>query len=415
MKIAFVHGHLHLGGIETLMLKLSRELRARGHELVILAGAGGNAELERELRRVAEVRFFPVSFVKAFPRLRAPHTDGLADVDVFFAFGSPQLLLAALIASRVAPSARVLAGVFSPWEYFPAHRSIRRDWRLADRIFARLPDENIIFMNEACRAEHRRALGRSFDASPVIPLPVDIAPLPWPRPIDRTRIASIGRLVAFKPYPFHMLGVLTELRRRGIDVTYDVYGDGPERARLEQAIADAGLDGRVRLRGTIDYSTIPTVLANAQGFVGVGTAALDAAALGVPTVVAYESDEPLSLGFFHDTAPAEFGDAASRGARYPLARMIDDLLALHGGAYARTAALGIAHAAQFGTDRIADQYLETMANARDCAHTFAPFDYAAAVATALIQKGLAVAGRRDPLSQRYFTRIAPPHAAASER
>lgn len=418
MKIAFVHGHLELGGIETLLLKLARELHARGHEVVVIVGAPGNAELERELRCVADVRFFPGSLIRAFPRLRSLNTEGLRDVDVLFACGGPQLIVATMLASRAAPRARILTGVFGPWEYFPAYGSVRSDWHLADRLVANLPEENIVFMSEACRVEHQRALGRSFARSPVIPLPVDVTPLPAPRPIRCNVIATVGRLVPFKPYPFHMLDVITTLRDRGVDVSFHIYGDGPERSRLERRIAEMGLDRAVHLHGTIDYSSIPGVLSDCQGFIGVGTAALEAAALGIPTIVGYEPDEPLSLGFFDETAPAELGDARSRGARYPLLQSIEALLALDGDAYWRKAELGVRHAAQFSTRRITEQYLDafTNASASRVEPRITAFDYAAAVVTASVQKGLAVAGRQDPFTQRYFTRIVPPpsHAGTAQ-
>jgi glycosyltransferase involved in cell wall biosynthesis len=415
VNITFLHGHLHLGGIETLMLKLSRQFAARGHEVTILVGEGGNVELEAELRRVATLRFFPMSFLRGFPRLSTLRASGLDNADVLFALGGPQLLVATAIQSRFAPGARLVAGVYSPWEYFPARGSIRRDWRLADRVFAAVPHENVIFMNEACRLEHEDATHRSFRASPVIPLPVDIAPLPADRRIDSRKIVSIGRLVEFKPYPFHMLRVISALRRRGVPIEYHVYGDGPERSRLEKAIRDAALSDAVFLHGTIDFSAIPMALADCRGFVGVGTAALDAAALGVPTVVAYESSEPLSLGFFHQTAPSEFGDARSRGPRYSLEEVVHRLLCSNDDEWSELAEAGLSHASRYGSERVVEEYLAAFAGARVFTHRINAVDYAAAISSAAADRVLSALGRSDPSARRYFARLpTPPNASIAD-
>lgn len=412
MKIAFVHGHIALGGIETLMLKLSRAFAAAGDEVTIIAGRSENDDLERQLREAATVCFHPMSFIRGYPRWRARRTLPLHDVDILLSMGAPQLLMASVLSSR-APRARIVTGVYSPWEYFPTQPVLRHDWRLSERHFDALPDTNVIFMNEACRTEHRNAWQRSFDASPVIPLPVDVAPLPRNRAVIRNKIVSIGRIVEFKPYHFHMIAILRELSARGIYCEYHVHGDGAALPRLRAEIARSPVRDQIHLHGPVDYSAIPAVLSDAWMFIGVGTAALDAAALGVPTVVAYESQTPLSLGFFHETAEGEFGDTLSRGTRYPLLDKIVELATASLEGRARIARAGLRVAERYGTPRIAARYRDAFAAASRVALGANVADFARASAGAALSKVAGLFGRTNPAADRYVKRLAPPARATT--
>jgi glycosyltransferase involved in cell wall biosynthesis len=62
------------------------------------------------------------------------------------------------------------------------------------------------------------------------------------------RIAAAGRLVERKNVPA-AVEVVARLRALDIDVTLDVYGDGPEKARIEALVARSNLQERVNLRG----------------------------------------------------------------------------------------------------------------------------------------------------------------------
>jgi glycosyltransferase involved in cell wall biosynthesis len=62
------------------------------------------------------------------------------------------------------------------------------------------------------------------------------------------RLAAAGRLLAGKNLA--LVGeVMTMLRADGVDVTLDVYGDGPERQAIETLLAQRGLQDRVTLHG----------------------------------------------------------------------------------------------------------------------------------------------------------------------
>lgn len=406
MNIVFVHGHLHVGGIETLILKLARELDRSGHRVTVIAGPDGNADLEGQLRKHADVYRQPTSFLRGYTKRSSAV---LGRTDVFYSFGSGQLVFAELLRNRHAPAARLLTGVYCPWEYFPPGGARRHDWELTDRLFAALPDENIIFMSEACKWEHVGAMSRSFALSPVIPLPIDIG-TPVEEPGNSEKIVSIGRVVDYKPYTFHMLDVIAGLRQRGHALSYHVYGDGSALDQLRCTVREKGLKSVVHLHGTLDYSRLRDVLQGCMLFVGVGTAALEAGALGVPTLVAYESREPLSLGYLHETVESEVGDVLSRGTRYPLIDKVAEFLAMSVHERRELGLKARIHASAFASSAVAARYAQAFSNAKDFEFRLGARQYVQSLASALMWKMRSLAGRAHPDANRYEKRITPSSA-----
>lgn len=72
------------------------------------------------------------------------------------------------------------------------------------------------------------------------------------------------------------------------DVSLEIYGEGPERTRLESKITKMDLTGRVLLRGYSDniYSKMRTcaMFVSSSDYEGISNSMLEAIALGVPTV-----------------------------------------------------------------------------------------------------------------------------------
>jgi 2-deoxystreptamine N-acetyl-D-glucosaminyltransferase/2-deoxystreptamine glucosyltransferase len=84
-------------------------------------------------------------------------------------------------------------------------------------------------------------------------------PLPGLR---RPRVLFVGRLVPQKN-PLSMVRA-ANLIDEAADIV--IVGDGPERQRIEEEIADAGLGGRIHLTGFIPHDEIPSYLCHADVF-----------------------------------------------------------------------------------------------------------------------------------------------------
>lgn len=78
-------------------------------------------------------------------------------------------------------------------------------------------------------------------------LPIGGAPVRQLAREAGTRLLAVGRLAAEKDYGL-LLRAVVLLRTRGVSVSLDIFGEGPERESLRRIIADEGL-GEVTLRG----------------------------------------------------------------------------------------------------------------------------------------------------------------------
>jgi glycosyltransferase involved in cell wall biosynthesis len=105
------------------------------------------------------------------------------------------------------------------------------------------------------------------------------------------KLLHLGRLEPRKR-PRLALDALTELRRRGVDASLVLAGDGPQRGELEDYAARLGLDGAVRFLGRVDdrakwrlYDTADA-LVFCSALEGFGLVAVEAQSRGTPVVAA---------------------------------------------------------------------------------------------------------------------------------
>ena len=144
-----------------------------------------------------------------------------------------------------------------------------------------------------------------------LPPPVDtdlFRPGPPRDPADRARAVAVGRFVSQKG-----LDTLLQAWRRVVDQTSGparppelvLVGDGPERPRLEAMVARLGLGPAVRLTGAVPRTQVVLELQRADVFAlpmrtrlaglnpeGLGLAALEAAACGLPVLVGRSGGAP---------------------------------------------------------------------------------------------------------------------------
>jgi glycosyltransferase involved in cell wall biosynthesis len=104
-----------------------------------------------------------------------------------------------------------------------------------------------------------------------------------------TRLLSVGRLTPAKGQLL-LVQACGRLHREGLAFTLTVVGDGPDRQRLTQAVADEQLAGVVTLTGALNQREVREQLALADGFVlpslaeGIPVVLMEAMASGVPCI-----------------------------------------------------------------------------------------------------------------------------------
>jgi glycosyltransferase involved in cell wall biosynthesis len=103
-------------------------------------------------------------------------------------------------------------------------------------------------------------------------------------------VVAVGRLVPYKRFDL-LVDMLARLRRRHPDLRAVIAGEGSERTRLEQMIAEHGaapwlqLAGRISDAGLVDLYQRAWAVCSTSAFEGWGMTVTEAAACGTPAVV----------------------------------------------------------------------------------------------------------------------------------
>ncbi len=143
--------------------------------------------------------------------------------------------------------------------------------------------------------------GQYSDAVQLLPCGTNFGPLldAQSRPdVSRFTLIHVGRLVPEKNHHF-LLHLTAELIGHHPSTRLWLVGDGPLRAQLESLAQSLGIQSHVSFYG--NRTDIPHLLASADLFVfpslseGLGLAALEAQAAGLPTLLASHLPQELNL------------------------------------------------------------------------------------------------------------------------
>lgn len=156
-------------------------------------------------------------------------------------------------------------------------------------------------------AARLRELGCPDDRIRVLHMGIRLRDFPfrartW-RPPEPLRLLSVGRMVEKKGF-IVAIEALAALRPELPDFTYDIVGDGPERARLETAARASELGDRVRFHGAQPSDVVrrhleaahvllaPSLTAKSGDQEGIPVVLMEAMALGLPVISTRHSGIP---------------------------------------------------------------------------------------------------------------------------
>ncbi len=367
MRVCLVYDCLFphtVGGAERWYRDLAERLAAEGHEVTYLTlrqwPRGERAQIDERVRVVC-----------AGPRMALYTTDGRRRILPPLVFGAGVLahllrhgrrydvvhtcafpyfsLLAAALAQ---PLARF--GLVVDWFEVWSH-SYWRDYlggvggrvgELVQRLCALVPQRAFCFSE--LHAERLRAAGlrgpvtvlrglyagsaaparaTGADESLPAPAPLTVTPEPTPSPAadPAPMVMFAGRLIPEKQVTLAVAAMALAVTR--IDgLRGEFLGDGPERAALDAAIAEHGLQGIVTARGFTETEVVDAEMRRAMCLLltsrreGYGLVVVEAAARGTPSVVVAGEDNAATElieegvnGFVAPSAePAQIADAIVR-------------------------------------------------------------------------------------------------------
>jgi glycosyltransferase involved in cell wall biosynthesis len=338
--VIFIANVLTMNGGTTFLIRACRELHGRGIKVAVLVLFPiTDIELCNELQRYAKVvhlrdylwgsglffpgqlmTFAPVRWPILFIALR-PYGN---TVHVMGVFG----LLFAFRAIHKQSILKVTAGVYHQNEYLlPSVKNFFS--QTFYQCFNSLDAKQILFFNQISALNYGKFFKRDFANSLVAPIGVDI-------PVDRkfanyeregARLVSVGNLVNFKTYNRHIIGVVAELAEKYPDMRYEIFGTGPEESALKVLVQNLRVQDRVHFYGPVPYSKFAETVCSATLFIGSGTALIEAAALGVPSMVGIESiQQPETYGFLSDVVGLSYNELMPDLVRVPMRDLIDKLM-----------------------------------------------------------------------------------------
>ncbi len=279
-----------LGGIETLVARMSQWLTRKGHHVTLLVALGGawTEVLPKEARCITLGDRFKELYYYFHAR-QLWISLGIEEPDVIKSFDLPSSWMACQLATLLGGRCKVLTGIYNPlvfkW-YYSANSLPRWDDNLLylHNYLKHIPPSAKLF----CGTDQIEELVETHQETGVLwPIPIETSQFePAVRKPKWGKIVSVGRLSPMKEYNLYMIDVVKELRDKGHNVTWTVYGTGEYETTMRERISKAGLEPFILMKGNVPYARFRKVLEDAYIFVGMGTSILEAAMFKVPNVSA---------------------------------------------------------------------------------------------------------------------------------
>lgn len=295
MRFLFIHYTSDvLGGIETLIGRMSGHLIKEGHAVDVLTTSANHWKtvLPSAVRCVE----LGGKFRDLFYPGRASRTwtkSGLERPDIIKTFDLPTSWCGALLARRYSGAIKLVSGIYNPYVFDTSKGAqvLMHGWALYLKNYLKnIPPSSRVVCDPAIGEELEHIHGPGQTAH-YLPIPIDGARyLTVDRKPEWGHIVSIGRLAPMKEYNFYMVEAIRELRRRGHNVRWSVFGSGPYGGELKERIEKSGMQPWISIRGEVPYSQMGITLETAYVFVGMGTALIEASFCRVPNVVAIAYD-----------------------------------------------------------------------------------------------------------------------------
>lgn len=322
--VVLVYGSLRMGGIETMIVRIANHLAISGSRVVVCCA--GDGLLDNSLdSKVRVIKYCDnEDLVRSIGEIVEPVRNSRSLLVITFdSISAARGLIIEAALSKIIPIIH-LGGVFHPRAYF-------MDGERKDRIFLNylvglaVGAPRLFFMNDECKKSHSLRWRTDLTLSSVIALPINVADFAWrPTNNSRIRIVSVGRLVGFKKYNIGIPRIIQACLARGVDVTWDIYGDGPLRAQIEDETHRLNLMDRIKIAGNLDYGNFDSTVARYDLFIGMGTAALEAAMTGVPTICATVDSATECYGYIYELPFGNVGEVLDAPPQVEIADLIQE-------------------------------------------------------------------------------------------
>ena len=376
MEILIYNHSLYTAGVETLIVRMANWLVDNGHGCTVVLRHTFDGDLCPLLRPEVNLRCVGNSWeLLAIPGLRQliwNHAE-LPTPDVVYTLEQCWATAGLLIRDLFPPGrTTAITGAYHPnqfcYEGRPAKEGKVQKLRQVayDRYY---PDRTKFFMSDEVKEGHEKFFQRPINGGFIWPLPLELpdeAALEH-RSAEPNIIMSVGRLTPFKTYNTYMVHVITELRAKYPRLKWVVYGFGPDESRLLDGPWKSLIQsGALEFRGLVPYHELRVALSSAKAFIGMGTALLEAGALGVPSVPAIVYDEEAkTYGYLTDLPYYTCGEILPSGLpQRHVSRVLDDVLSMNADQYSQLCRQHREYMEGYSIQKVMQNWLDQLAKLR---------------------------------------------------
>lgn len=368
MHFLFISSFLGpIGGVETLIARMSRWLLNNGHRVTLLTTAVSESQVlfEKGIRimelgdQLSQLCFYHKA-KRVWPDLQIERPD------VIKAFDLTASWIASILSSVIRPAPKTLFGNYFPYVIPQSQNPLKF---VTYKFFLlnlrqNFVDESILCMTEEQISEFRRHYGHHRNPNFWL-LPVEDLSKNGPgRTPKWGRIVSVSRLAPMKEYNLYMIDVVARLRQKRYAVTWTVFGEGEFATAMKARIDGLGLGDAIELKGWLPYSQFAAALQNAYVFVGMGTSAIEAALCGVPVVVALAYDSSgVTYGSLYNFRLGNSGEGMETAPETTVEDEIERILKLRQNEYEDEVQRTREYAKAYSIDGSMDRFLEIVAKA----------------------------------------------------
>jgi len=317
----FIYNDLRLGGIQTQLLGVAKELRKKEKKVAILLHEEVyDNELYQQLRAISDVFFWPAFRPNSLPKFlfcgkyllpsliyfrvdkirkeigSAKHVVGLSSIALFHCM--------ILSDKGVFTNAKISTIAYHSLEFHIEKSDSFFIGKLLNFIKNNSDGIKFIATSQDTKEKIGNLLsGKNRDIDLIrcgIPVEGSFKPKLKNKPL---RVLFIGRLVNFKSYCLKFLQVVKALNSdpENPQLTYRIVGSGPLLDDIKSEILRLKIGDWVQLMPEQPYSSIGRLIDDSDCFFGSGTVLIEAAARSCPAIVGIESNPQVTTyGFLSD-------------------------------------------------------------------------------------------------------------------
>lgn len=395
-SIAFLIKRPGTGGVETLAIRKVNYLKQSGHLPVLIMlfpwkDSGFYAALSKD--------------VPVFYLCNPFHWRKLIDVkfEALYTFEIIGSLIGNIFSFfKIINRKKHCIGVYHPLEYCWSAQPHTKAESVTKEFFLSLASKNICFMNESNKQRHEHRLEKLYSNSPVIPLGINLDR--WAK-VMRTpikfKILSVGRLETFKTYNTYAIEAVDQLIKDGFDVHYEIYGDGVLKDAIIDKANSYNLSDKISLKGPIPYSLLNTVFCDAYVFIGCGTALVEAAAAGIPSLIGIESyPDSITYGLFSESQGANVGEIVNGHPKFTFYSQLRKIFEMTQQEYQTESDKERARSQEFSQEKTMALFLNYLKNASTNS-TFSVYKSVQFLTSYFFWKACALLKMCSPLHDRY--------------